>query len=186
MCPIICLLQIRSAGPSVVATSENASPLTIENDNPYLQSIKRKDDQKSQSLGFGFSVPLNSCGKQSCCSHLSSLYWWCSSLNPILLINTCTIFALPRNMLAQVCLISFAIFFQNSRLTKIAITQRCTRPTGLKLKNGLQAEVLLGDLSRAGFQISSEHEGTDAIIVNTCAFIDDAKAESLQVSKLIS
>lgn len=44
-----------------------------------------------------------------------------------------------------------------------------------------QGEVLLGDLSRSGFEITEEHEGTDAIIVNTCAFVDDAKAESLQV-----
>lgn len=49
----------------------------------------------------------------------------------------------------------------------------------------MQAEVLLGDLTRAGFKISDEHEGTDAVIVNTCAFIDDAKSESLQVRLLL-
>lgn len=45
----------------------------------------------------------------------------------------------------------------------------------------MQGEVLLGDLSRSGFDITEEHEGSDAIVVNTCAFVEDAKAESLQV-----
>lgn len=42
-------------------------------------------------------------------------------------------------------------------------------------------EVLLGDLTRAGFEITTEHEEADAIVVNTCAFVEDAKAESLEV-----
>lgn len=42
-------------------------------------------------------------------------------------------------------------------------------------------EVLLGDLSRAGFDITSDHEAADAIVVNTCAFVEDAKSESLEV-----
>jgi ribosomal protein S12 methylthiotransferase len=41
--------------------------------------------------------------------------------------------------------------------------------------------VLLGDLARAGFEITAEHEDADAIVVNTCAFVEDAKAESLEV-----
>jgi hypothetical protein len=45
----------------------------------------------------------------------------------------------------------------------------------------LAGEVLLGDLSRAGFQITGDHEDADAIVVNTCAFVEDAKAESLEV-----
>lgn len=45
----------------------------------------------------------------------------------------------------------------------------------------LQGEVLLGDLARAGFDIVNEQVGTDAVVVNTCAFVEDAKAESLQV-----
>ncbi len=47
----------------------------------------------------------------------------------------------------------------------------------------LVGEVLLGDLSRAGFEITSDHEAADAIVVNTCAFVEDAKAESLEVSE---
>lgn len=42
-------------------------------------------------------------------------------------------------------------------------------------------EVLLGDLYRSGFEVVKEHEDADAIIVNTCAFVEDAKAESLEV-----
>ena len=46
--------------------------------------------------------------------------------------------------------------------------------------------MLLGDLSRSGFEVVEDHEGTDAIVVNTCAFVEDAKAESLQVQLLDS
>ena len=45
-------------------------------------------------------------------------------------------------------------------------------------------EVLLGDLRRAGFDVTSEHEESDAIIINTCAFVEDAKSESLEVGGL--
>eukprot|EP00878_Enallax_costatus_P010912 GHUV01011398.1.p1 GENE.GHUV01011398.1~~GHUV01011398.1.p1 ORF type:complete len:502 (+),score=136.63 GHUV01011398.1:308-1813(+) len=47
-------------------------------------------------------------------------------------------------------------------------------------KNVVDGEVLLGDLTRAGFEITSQHEEADAIVVNTCAFVEDAKAESLE------
>lgn len=39
---------------------------------------------------------------------------------------------------------------------------------------------MLGDLARAGFEVTPEHEDADAIVVNTCAFVEDAKSESLQ------
>ncbi|GFR42266.1 hypothetical protein Agub_g3163 [Astrephomene gubernaculifera] len=47
-------------------------------------------------------------------------------------------------------------------------------------KNVVDGEVLLGDLTRAGFSITEDHEEADAIIVNTCAFVEDAKSESLE------
>ncbi len=47
----------------------------------------------------------------------------------------------------------------------------CGYPTG---------EVILGDLSKSGFQITQEHEDADAIVVNTCAFVEDAKSESIE------
>lgn len=47
-------------------------------------------------------------------------------------------------------------------------------------KNTVDGEVLLGDLSKAGFEITQEHEDADAIVVNTCAFVEDAKTESLE------
>jgi hypothetical protein len=46
---------------------------------------------------------------------------------------------------------------------------------------GHAGEVLLGDLARAGFEVVTEHEDADAIVVNTCAFVEDAKSESLEV-----
>jgi tRNA A37 methylthiotransferase MiaB len=39
---------------------------------------------------------------------------------------------------------------------------------------------MLGDLARAGFTITEDHEDADVIIVNTCAFVEDAKSESLE------
>lgn len=47
-------------------------------------------------------------------------------------------------------------------------------------KNVVDGEVLLGDLARAGFEVTTEHEDADAVIVNTCAFVEDAKSESLE------
>lgn len=42
-------------------------------------------------------------------------------------------------------------------------------------------EVMLGDLARHGFTVSEEAEDADCIVVNTCAFVEDAKTESLEV-----
>ncbi|GFH20823.1 MTTase N-terminal domain-containing protein [Haematococcus lacustris] len=69
-------------------------------------------------------------------------------------------------------------------------------------KNTVDGEVLLGDLQRTGFDITTDHSDADAvlvgsqadssmdrqaamgaakhIVVNTCAFVEDAKAESLE------
>ncbi|GLC40997.1 hypothetical protein PLESTB_000953900 [Pleodorina starrii] len=47
-------------------------------------------------------------------------------------------------------------------------------------KNVVDGEVLLGDLARSGFTVTDDHEESDAIIVNTCAFVEDAKNESLE------
>lgn len=40
---------------------------------------------------------------------------------------------------------------------------------------------MLGDLFKSGFDIIEKHEEADAIIVNTCGFIEDAKTESIEV-----
>eukprot|EP00798_Chlamydomonas_sp_ICE-L_P010307 gene10307-8238_t len=47
-------------------------------------------------------------------------------------------------------------------------------------KNVVDGEVMLGDLRRNGFEITEEHEDADAVIINTCAFVEDAKTESLE------
>lgn len=47
-------------------------------------------------------------------------------------------------------------------------------------KNVVDGEVLLGDLQRNGFKVVQDHEEADAVIVNTCAFVQDAKSESLE------
>jgi ribosomal protein S12 methylthiotransferase len=46
-------------------------------------------------------------------------------------------------------------------------------------KNLVDAEVMLGCLDRAGFGITTDEHEAEIIIVNTCAFIGDAKKESI-------
>lgn len=47
-------------------------------------------------------------------------------------------------------------------------------------KNLVDTEAMLGILGHEGFQIVSEPQSADVLIVNTCAFIDSAKEESIQ------
>lgn len=46
-------------------------------------------------------------------------------------------------------------------------------------KNLLDTEVMLGHLAMAGYEITPEQEEADIIVINTCAFIESAKAESI-------
>ena len=46
-------------------------------------------------------------------------------------------------------------------------------------KNQVDAEVMLGRLRAEGWEVTPDASEADAIIVNTCAFIDDAKKESI-------
>lgn len=46
-------------------------------------------------------------------------------------------------------------------------------------KNQVDAELMLSKLSRAGYEISDDVVGCDAVIVNTCGFIEDAKREAI-------
>lgn len=47
-------------------------------------------------------------------------------------------------------------------------------------KNQVDAEIMLKDLSDAGYEICSEEAEADAIIVNTCGFIESAKREAIE------
>jgi ribosomal protein S12 methylthiotransferase len=46
-------------------------------------------------------------------------------------------------------------------------------------KNLVDSEVMLGLAEQAGHQVTNEAEGADVLVVNTCAFIDRAKQESI-------
>jgi len=46
-------------------------------------------------------------------------------------------------------------------------------------KNLVDGEVMLGLAREAGHEITADAEGAEAIVVNTCAFIDRAKEESV-------
>jgi ribosomal protein S12 methylthiotransferase len=46
-------------------------------------------------------------------------------------------------------------------------------------KNQVDSELMLGLLARAGHEIVAEADGADCLVVNTCAFIDRAREESV-------
>lgn len=46
-------------------------------------------------------------------------------------------------------------------------------------KNLVDSEVMLGELRNRGHEITSDIEGAETVIINTCAFIDEAKRESI-------
>jgi ribosomal protein S12 methylthiotransferase len=47
-------------------------------------------------------------------------------------------------------------------------------------KNTVDGEVMLGDLYTNGFEITDDHDEADAIIINSCGFVEDAKNESVE------
>ena len=46
-------------------------------------------------------------------------------------------------------------------------------------KNLVDAEIMLGSVLQRGMEITSRADEADVLIVNTCAFIDSAKEESI-------
>ena len=46
-------------------------------------------------------------------------------------------------------------------------------------KNLVDAEVMMGSLLKEGFEITNENADADALIINTCSFIDAAQEESV-------
>ena len=47
-------------------------------------------------------------------------------------------------------------------------------------KNLVDAEIMLGSVLQRGMEITSQPEDADVLVVNTCAFIDSAKEESIE------
>lgn len=47
-------------------------------------------------------------------------------------------------------------------------------------KNQVDAEIMLAQLAQNGFEITDDVDGADAVIVNTCGFIEDAKKEAIE------
>ena len=47
-------------------------------------------------------------------------------------------------------------------------------------KNQVDSELMLGMLARAGHEITDVAGTADCLVVNTCAFIDRAREESVQ------
>src|SRR5208283_800814 len=47
-------------------------------------------------------------------------------------------------------------------------------------KNLVDAEIMLGSLLKSGMEITNQADQADAVIVNTCSFIDAAQKESVE------
>ncbi len=47
-------------------------------------------------------------------------------------------------------------------------------------KNLVDAEIMLGSVLERGMQITPDADEADVLVVNTCAFIDSAKEESIE------
>src|SRR6476619_2392556 len=47
-------------------------------------------------------------------------------------------------------------------------------------KNLVDAEIMLGSVLQRGMEITSRAEDADVLVINTCAFIDSAKEESIE------
>src|SRR5262245_57143440 len=47
-------------------------------------------------------------------------------------------------------------------------------------KNLVDAEIMLGSIAAEGMELTKDAEDADVLIVNTCAFIDSAKEESIE------
>ena len=48
-------------------------------------------------------------------------------------------------------------------------------------KNLVDSEKMLGTLTAAGFRLVSDHDAADAVVINTCGFLEASKQESLEV-----
>ena len=48
-------------------------------------------------------------------------------------------------------------------------------------KNLVDSEVMLGTLIKEGFSLTADAKAAEVIIINTCAFIEDAKKEAIGV-----
>src|SRR5205814_5639618 len=47
-------------------------------------------------------------------------------------------------------------------------------------KNLVDAEIMLGSVLERGMEITSRAEEADVLVINTCAFVDSAKEESVE------
>jgi ribosomal protein S12 methylthiotransferase len=78
----------------------------------------------------------------------------------------------PVVMVATTPSVAPAVLIEPQRHTVALVALGCP-------KNTVDAEVMLGDLQRNGLRVVSEPRDAEVIIVNTCAFVEDAKRESI-------
>src|ERR1700692_2705573 len=73
--------------------------------------------------------------------------------------------------------------FARDRSQARALPQQATKVGMISLgcaKNLVDAEIMLGSVLQRGMEITSSAAEADVLIINTCAFIDSAKEESIE------
>ena len=81
----------------------------------------------------------------------------------------------PRCLLTRAAAATTEQLSTAPELVRVGLVQRgCP-------KNTVDGEVMLGHLAANGYAVSDNLEDAEVLIVNTCSFVDEAKAESLEV-----
>jgi ribosomal protein S12 methylthiotransferase len=76
-----------------------------------------------------------------------------------------------------------AVDVKAKQATRLALQSRKTKVGMISLgcaKNLVDAEIMLGSVLERGMEITSRAEDADVLVINTCAFIDSAKEESIE------
>jgi ribosomal protein S12 methylthiotransferase len=87
------------------------------------------------------------------------------------------------NSPAAVAAVSAAGFNGNSEEQAARLPPQRTKVGMISLgcaKNLVDAEIMLGSVLERGMEVTSRAEDADVLVVNTCAFIDSAKEESIE------
>src|SRR5213595_1551142 len=80
---------------------------------------------------------------------------------------------------SAVYVMSCSLEMKNTNTMKLARKPRVGMISLGCAKHLVDAEVMLGSVLQRGMEITSHAEDADVLVVNTCAFIDSAKEESI-------
>jgi hypothetical protein len=158
---------VRTAAAAPAAST--APPNTAEQQGDAVSSVQERKKVSFVSLGCpknvvdgewqGWWVKVTLVVPMPLAMHNSA---WLGQAGSILMVSACS--SLAR------CLHSMHI--RNRIELPAAAAVEAEKGIAEHLPCVCAGEVLLGDLARAGFDITRDHEDADAIVVNTCAFVE--------------